>query len=184
MNPLACKMLELAQWESLHADGSNASFVPGALKSLIEAADDQSAEAAYWRLDNRIVVQGRVFDSARALAPVLLALLAGELSPSVRVRILDLLFEMQGGQVHEEELARGGAAVGTDCTRIIQEGLWTYYACLLSKDARVRRSAVDLIGQLDQDSNRRSHILEWVCHSDTAHEVQEAAGWWLDRWRP
>jgi hypothetical protein len=69
-------------------------------RDLSEAA---GTTAAYWRLENHLVVQGSVFEAAEPSVSVLVAALADERPRHVRVSILDLLFQiLNGGPDHSE----------------------------------------------------------------------------------
>jgi hypothetical protein len=181
MNRNARTLLDAVAWASLSIDHADASSVPRRVERLVEAEDQDAVDAAYWQLDKIVVVQGRVFDSALALVPVLLALLGGDLRGNVRARILDLLFEIQDGEAKPDATRDADHKLAVECTRAVRRGLWLYYACFLDADARVRKNAVDLIGQLERVDSTREPILKEVGRSDADPGVRDSANWWMQR---
>jgi hypothetical protein len=150
---------------------------------LVEAQTEDEIEDAYWQLDNHVVVQGQVLESALPLVPVLLALLLGELSSSARVRVLDLLFEIYGSSPHERELEARNTGISEACSLAVAEGKWIYYQALMDEDANVRKPTVDLLAQVETDKGRLTAVLEEVAESDPNENVRSAARWWLDKGR-
>ena len=171
-------LLNAISWENLHTSHGDASAVPAAVRLLAGAATREETDVAYWQLDNVVVVQGQVFDSALALIPVLLTLLGGELNDPISARVLDLLFELQGGDLHEDEIRRNNVSLGDRCTDALAGGLPLYWESLGSEDALVRRTATDLIGSLEPDANRRTLALERSA-TDSDVAVRKSARWWL-----
>ncbi|WP_406636676.1 hypothetical protein [Amycolatopsis sp. WGS_07] len=51
-------------WNRLRMDVGTAECVPAAIRDLLNAGSAEDADRAYWRLDNGVVVQGRLFESA------------------------------------------------------------------------------------------------------------------------
>lgn len=81
-------------WSLLGAQGS-AVGVPAALDDLSSAPTSESATAAYWRLDNTVVVQGSPYESAVATAACVVALLP-ICSAASRPRLIELLEQLTG----------------------------------------------------------------------------------------
>ena len=72
-----------------------ADFVPAAIERLTASATEDDATAAYWELDNRVVVQGQLFEAAEAVAHELVGrLCVGSVSTAGVSRALDLLVEI------------------------------------------------------------------------------------------
>lgn len=71
-----------------------ASRVPLAIRALVAAGSEDEANAAYWQLDNQVVVQGQLFEASARLVPVLFAALLAQLAPAARLRVLDLLVDL------------------------------------------------------------------------------------------
>jgi hypothetical protein len=177
---LVTELLADVDWASLHVDGGDATSVPDALLELAAATDETAAAEAYWKLDNNVVVQGEVFDSAAALIPAILVLLTGDIATEARVRLLDLMIEMHGAETHPSESARSGSKASDECTRLIREGLWLYVAAASDASPSVRRSAVDLIAAVvGPDSDVRAKFLRAWAQSDPDVEVRSTAEWWL-----
>lgn len=55
-------------WRSLRTLIGPADFVPTVIDRLLTATTDDEASTAYWELDNRVVVQGQLFEAAEAVA--------------------------------------------------------------------------------------------------------------------
>lgn len=76
MNLFVSGLLRRDAWNGLRTMTGNAADVPAALADLASADSAVSADQAYWRLDNRIVVQGQPLPAAIAAIPVLLGMCA------------------------------------------------------------------------------------------------------------
>src|SRR5438105_4922725 len=124
MNWLASHLLAATDWSSLRSAIGTAGNVPAAVESLASAASEEKARTANWRLDNRVVVQGRVFQSALPLVPVLLALVAGTLSSPARKWVLDLLYEIGAYYSDPSEDDLGNSELGPRCKAAVAEGKW------------------------------------------------------------
>ncbi|MEU5962345.1 hypothetical protein ABZ777_14155 [Micromonospora parva] len=77
------------------------SLLPQAIESLIFAESDQDAKAAYWRIDNVALVQGRLSESVYAVTSCLVVGLPFAKAAG-RDRIFDLLATIAGG--HDEHI--------------------------------------------------------------------------------
>ena len=135
-------------WHKLvEADGP-ASDIGPALRSLLASTTRGEIEKAYWRLENHIVRQGEIFPAAVASASVLVAALADERPPLVRVYALELLFQI----LHGYPTAASGVSDVDDlrvqCRNAAREGLW-----LLLREVRVgeREAAIDVLKELGID---------------------------------
>lgn len=79
-------------WGALRTLIGPADFVPAALDRLLRSTNDAEATAAYWELDNRVVVQGQLFEAAEAVARELVArICTTDVSPAGLSRAFDLL---------------------------------------------------------------------------------------------
>jgi hypothetical protein len=175
LNWLAIILLNEVNWESLRTIVSDASMIPSAVEALSEALRPEEVEAAYWRLDNHVVVQGQIFDSALALIPVLLALLAGALAEPVRASILELLFQILVGTPDHTEIDRGLLNLAEECRTEIKKGMWLFYSDLFSTEPSVRKVAMELVVECDEDELRRGRVLEWLGASDPDDGIRRVA---------
>ncbi|WP_309134105.1 hypothetical protein [Cellulomonas sp.] len=129
--------------------------MPAALSDLLNAAAPAAADAAYWRLDNRVVVQGQLFESALGVVGPLVSALTRPLPDFVRERVMDLLVEIGYGEADSDEIAAGGSErLGDLCRDELRCGLWLFYGLLGDEAPTMRSSALDLVDVLDPERNR------------------------------
>lgn len=166
MNPLATAELHDQPWQRLRTINGTAEDVPGALTALATAADEMAADRAYWRLDNRVVVQGQLFESAFGVVQVLLALLTGPLSLPAKRRAVDLLLQIGGGVTDSTEPSTGNQDLAERCRKSMQSAIWKFYELALDDDFRVRQAALQLVTCVDQDHRRLRRALRAVSESD------------------
>ena len=103
----------LEDWARLHSSLGDARLVPSAINRLLHASSSQEATDAYWELDNRVVVQGRLFNSAVPTASeVTLAICAGKYTSYALPEALDLLVELAYGESYEWEVVLGNCDLG------------------------------------------------------------------------
>jgi hypothetical protein len=84
---LVQNLLDRCDWSAHQADRSDAGFVPEAVRQLAVATTADQAATAHWKPDNRVVVQGRIYDSVLPVVRGLLALLGSDVWYGVRRRI-------------------------------------------------------------------------------------------------
>ena len=82
-------------WDVLDAQPS-ARGVPTALKELLRSTTVESANEAYWRIDNTVVVQGFLYEAA---LPTIRALIRGvhESTSVARPLVLELMVQLASG---------------------------------------------------------------------------------------
>lgn len=90
---LAQAELNAIDWNSVR-DGNR---LRASLVRLLTAIAPEQVEAAYWGLENYVVVQGEVFPGALECCRVLGASLAEIQSTAVLVKSLDLLYQILSG---------------------------------------------------------------------------------------
>jgi hypothetical protein len=168
--------LALVNWESLRAIGpGQARKVPDAVRRLVSADSETDATAAYWELDNNVVVQGQLFEAARPLIPVLLAAVAGELTTPARLRVVDLIVEIASGRPDESEVALANTELGRDCRSAVRAGVWLFYEMLVRAEAPLRKRAVQIIYAVDEDRTRVADLLQQVATADPDPSVRATA---------
>jgi hypothetical protein len=178
MNLLAQLCLERVDWSALRAAGVTgagepATRVPAAVRRLAAAETADAARDAYWQLDNHVVVQGRLFEAAAPLVPVLLALLAGPLQGPARHDVANLLVEIVGPAA-VPDLAED-PRLADECRRLAREGLWTIYGLLLDPDPWVRDFGLRALETVDLDRDRLSRVLATVAADDASGRVRTLA---------
>jgi hypothetical protein len=132
-DPLVTVEFDRHDWDNLRDISGTGTRVGDALLELIAADSPDSAERAYWSIENRAVVQGQLYESAVALTRVTIAALVDAERPSfVRGRLLELLFQLVAGEADESEVHLGRGDLGSLCREAASEGLWLLYRDLLS----------------------------------------------------
>jgi hypothetical protein len=157
MSWLAQLLLAGEDWSRLRTLVVDGGRVPRGVAGLAAARTAEEADAAYWLLDNFVIVQGELFEAALPLVPVVLALLAGELSLPARAAALELLFQIAVGELDDTERRIGNTQLQADCRAEVCKGQWLFSRGLLSDDARVRRVALELVFECGQDCSRIAH---------------------------
>lgn len=137
-------------WSSLRTLIGPADFVEGAIDRLLAAATDAEASDAYWELDNRVVVQGQLFEAAAAVARELVTRICSTgASMHGLSRALDLLVELAYGEADASEVAVGNVGLGAQCRDEIREGMQCLQARAAHGDDRARTAIRDLVDRLE-----------------------------------
>ncbi|WP_440101737.1 hypothetical protein [Streptosporangium sp. H16] len=144
-------------WKSLRVMGGKATRVPESLLALISSETEDDAWAAYWELENHVVVQGQLFEASQHVVPVLLAALVGEIPQIARKFILELLLQLVSGESDTEEIERGNPDLGPICRQNAREGIWIIYRELCSGHHDLSRDILELI---DRDGGRLTYFTE------------------------
>jgi len=135
--------LDRHDWTRCRTEAGAATDVPSRLRALEASSAPGEALTAYWQLDNRIVVQGRVHDAALAAVPCLGAMLVAA-RPAVRPRVLELLGQIGGGEVADPVPAGN---LMQRCLEEIARGVPIYAVVLeQSLDAEEQSFCIDLLG--------------------------------------
>jgi hypothetical protein len=128
IDPFVEAELRRHDWAKLAAAQGHATEVPAALRELLSAKTPDDVNRAYWKLENSVVVQGQLYESAPHVVCVLMAALASSDRPShVRIGVLELLFQMVNGFTHRSEEARGLSHLELTCRSVAKQGLWSLY---------------------------------------------------------
>jgi hypothetical protein len=117
----------------------------------LSAATPGEADAAYWKLENHVVVQGQLFQAAESVVPVLLAALVEPRPEHVRASVLELLFQILAGHADETEVALSNGGVADACKARAREGLWVLYGELQFGH---REAAIECIELIETDPTR------------------------------
>lgn len=168
-------LLDQAPWDRLESIDGSAQTVPDAVRALLGADDEEDATAAYWRLDNHVVVQGRLYDSAVWLVGPLVAALVGGLPVHVRVPVTDLLREIALGY-GDDEPAAGEPGLVEHARAELRRGLWVFYGLLADPAPDVRRAVLYILNTVDDDRDRVAAALGAVRTHDAAPDIAELAG--------
>lgn len=147
------------RWEDFRTLGNRSGGIPGTLHSLLAAADENEAMAAYWDLENVVVVQGQLHSAALPTVSVLLAGLLGDLSPDARDLVLELLQQIVMGESDENEAALGNTDLGDRCREAARSGLWLVYREL---GTRRRETAEAILERIENEKPRLAACLAGV----------------------
>ena len=146
MNFLAELLLEQVDWSSLRACMGTAERVPEAVRQLAAATTPPEADAAAWRLDNHVVVQGNLYESGPPLVPVLLALLHDDLSPAARSEVVELLTQLCCYHTHQSEVEAGNPNLELVSQEHLRQNRWVLYHLLFDDDNMTRDAAIWMLG--------------------------------------
>ncbi|WP_322761460.1 hypothetical protein [Frankia sp. Cr2] len=163
--------LDEVDWSSLRTAHGTAEHVPAALRALREAEDTASVHDAYWKLDNYIVLQGTLYESAYFAAPYILDILLSAQWPSGRVAAYDLLIEIACGVADPglptTVVGPGGPMdLREACRTVIASGRSAYAADLRLADGALRRRALDLLTSIDDDPKGLDALLAGIDPGD------------------
>ena len=150
MKTIAEKLISQIEWDSYTEIAGPALHIGAALLELLSSNDAASAETAYWKIENHVVVQGSLFSSAAPVTRVLVAALIDSPPPYIRISILDLLYQILSGWSPEEN-----DRLVQECRRFAIEGFW-----LLVREYVYgpRDAAMDVLEILDTDFDFKSLV--------------------------
>ncbi len=162
-------------WDDVRSLPGGSGFVPDALLRLMAADSDAAAEEAYWELDNRVVVQGGLFEVAQFVIAPLLCALQDSVTLSAKPKVVDLLVEIALGEPDESELAGGNSDLGERCRAELRHGLWQFYGLLGDADSSVRIGAILVLQTIETDRSRLARVLNVVSVMDPDPQVRRRA---------
>jgi hypothetical protein len=168
-------LLGMVDWSAVRSMPGGSGFVPQSVARLLLAESEEDAAAAYWELDNRVVVQGQLFEAARWIVAPLVSALQVRLAPPSRRRVVDLLVEIALGVPDQSECEAGNEELGEACRQEIKQGLWCFYGLLDDDDARVRIGAIDVLDAVDSDRRRLARVMAEVGSHDHDPDVRARA---------
>jgi hypothetical protein len=150
--------LDQIPWSELQLAHGHAGHVPVSVRGLL-SADEREVNAAYWKLDNGVVLQSDLYEAAAYLPGILIELL-DHATPAGKAAILNLLFEIGNGYAPSDRRLRfltsgdgklqpitAGTAPSLQetCRREVAAGIERYREELQNSDQRVRQAASDLL---------------------------------------
>jgi hypothetical protein len=143
--------LESVMWEQYATAHGDARHIPEAIRSLV-SEDESVRNAAYWQIDNHVVLQSDLYEAAPYVVPFLLEILAGRFR-SGRDRLYDLLWEIANGKAPVEvqsDIAGSNHPMALEkaCRMEVLKGMETYLKDAADPDPLVRKKATDLISSL------------------------------------
>ena len=136
-------------WSQLRTAIGPATFVPDAIDRMLGAHSDSEAADAYWELDNRVVIQGQLFEAAEQTTMTLLSrLLSGDSTPAGVGRALDLLVEIAAGEPDTTELARGNDGLAERCLALISAAAGGLREIPTAENPRAAAALQDLLAEM------------------------------------
>ena len=163
-------------WHQLRDDVGTAEGVPGAIRDLLNATSAEDAERAYWRLDNRVVVQGQLFEAAPWVVGPLLVGLTRPRPAFVREQVANLLVEIACGGPHESEpVDADGVALDARCQAELRRGLSLFYALVDDPVPMVRLGALDLLDAVEDNRERMAIAVARLVNDADVRVARRAA---------
>jgi hypothetical protein len=158
--------LEEVNWSSLKTAHGTAEHVPVALRALAGAQDASQLFDAYWKLDNYIVLQGTLHESAYFAVPYIVDILLVSRWAPLRVAAYDLLIEIARGVPDPARPWTPVPGAPEDlreaCRKVVASGLDAYEPDLGSQDPAVRRRTLDLLTSFDDSEGHLKTLLEGI----------------------
>ncbi|WP_405798480.1 hypothetical protein [Streptomyces sp. NBC_01506] len=148
--------LDRHDWDALRCGcGGTAGHVPTMFEAIIEAGTP--GDMVGHTLDNHLEVGTNLFEVSVPAVGVLLAALAGDLSPLARAEFMITLWRLASGESHSTEVAAGRAGLGDECRAGCREGLWVVGRTGLTGSADEAEMAADIVEFIDLDEERSAY---------------------------
>ncbi|MXG92078.1 hypothetical protein [Nocardioides flavescens] len=154
-----------ADWEALTTGlgPGTGGPVPAAVVAMLRATSPMEADEAYWRIDNRVVVQGQLFEAAVPTARMVAdALCRREATRDGFLRGVDLLVEVVNGESHHEEVSRGRPALGDACRRELRPYVPCFERMVERAEGPLLYGLLCLLDALETDRSRWAGVLDTV----------------------
>ncbi|MEV0492322.1 hypothetical protein [Streptomyces atratus] len=145
--------LDRHHWDGLRCGcGESAEHVPMMFDAIIEA--ETARDMIGYTLDDHLELGTNLFEASVPAVSVILAALAGELSPMARGHFLITLSRMVSGESYSTEAALGRTHLGDECRARCREGLWVVGQAGLTGGADEAGMAADIFELVDIDEAR------------------------------
>ncbi len=133
-------------WSSLEQAHGTAEHIPEAIQGLVsESASER--EAAYWKLDNHVVLQSDLYEAAFYIIPFLIEILESGLDPG-REHVYGLLYEIANGHASDSTVVIYNGEkfpLMNACHNAVGKHLPTYLDEVESEEANYRNDALELL---------------------------------------
>lgn len=140
-------------WSKLKTASGTAEHVPDALKGLV-SPDESIREKSYWQLDNKVVRQSDLFESAYFVLPFVLTMLR-ERVPHGRDIIYELVFEIANGFAPTSVLVKSFDGVDMPlkeaCLQEILKYVDVFRQDVNDPSPGIRRDASDLLELIENN---------------------------------
>lgn len=119
------EVILLYDWCRLHTSIGDARNIPERLSGLISATQSDNVERWYWLLENFVVVQGYVYDSALPSVHVIIeALKHCNVSTCAKLFLYELIYQIVNGYAGNDPL-HGNLSVADKCRELVGQHLNT-----------------------------------------------------------
>lgn len=144
--------LERYDWSGYRAPSGDGRRVADVFGRLFDV--DCSTEVVGLSLENKLEVQGMVFEVALPATGVILAAFADGDSPGwAECELLNTLAFVVGGEPHRSELELGNYDLVDRCIAAARDGIWVMYSYLARNNSPFMLNILDLV---DEDRDRFS----------------------------
>ena len=152
--------LDRIDWTKVEEASGSAASIPLAFRSLLMATNLEEIKRAYWKLENHVVVQGRLYEAAAYIVPAICASLAQPDRPLlVRTWVLELLFQICNGYYVEDGPSTANADIVARCKNTSRRSLWLLYGELVKQQVKITENIIKL---LEDDAERLSLITKSI----------------------
>ncbi len=171
---------ERYDWSRLRAARS-AAGIPAAITELVNATTSEEADAAYWKIDNEVVVQGALFESALPTTRCLTIALH-RCTPAARPRVLELLVQLASGEAHPNEIEQGNAGIAGACGRELIAIAGLLFDLIERVGPDEDDLCVDLLGLCARHHHELRervcwHLRQFTTRSKDSNHEKLVAGW-------
>jgi hypothetical protein len=129
---------------------TSSEYIPETIRSLFSADTPDEINKRYWEIDNHVVVQGRTFEVAEHLIPVMMASLDQTKGSAARASVLELIFQMVAYYSGEPD----DPGLTDRCRARAREGLWDMYRIFMEDDDDDSEAAAIILEVIETDPER------------------------------
>ncbi len=143
--------------------GMDAGSVPDDIDRMLRAENEDDADSAYWMIDNHVVVQGQLFESALPTGrTVARAICEGNPTVFGLGRALDLLVEIAAGEAHHFEVELGNEYLGDACRDVLRPVVPRFRRFVWSENDKVLLGLLDLLDILEPECEKLRDIAQSI----------------------
>jgi hypothetical protein len=147
--------------------------LPQAFNDLSRATSEATADDAYWRIDNEVIVQGELYEAAVPALEVLLSMAPTMPPGPARRSLAELIQQITFGQPHSSEIELGNANLASRCLSLASEAVWIFYGWLADADSGVRECALLALQKVETNEKRKAMIFASCREDDQNPGVQK-----------
>lgn len=156
-------------WDASWQASGRSSDVVESLRDLWSSRDDDAAAAAYWGIDNVVVVQGTVYPAAGVVVEVLQRMIVHG-TDLVRRWALELVLQVLDGWALPG--SDGAAEAILRSRTAVLRSLDAVYSLLVSREAEVRALAVEIVSRVEPDPALLQARLTWAANREQNEAVR------------